>query len=60
MKGLTGVPLLGRQGLVHCVGVTRAVAFALTLRTGLLGRFLSTALVLAVVKRREGQNVEEE
>lgn len=59
MKGFTLVPLLG-QGLVYSGGVAHIVAFAITLGTGLLGRVLTTALVLAVVQSGEGQDVEEE
>ncbi len=60
MKGLTLVPLLGRQGLVYSGGVAHVVALAVTLGTGLLGRVLPTPLVLAVVQSGEGQDVEEE
>lgn len=59
VKGLTLVPLLGRQRFIHSGGMTHIVAFAVTLGTGLLGCVLSTALVLAVVQSSEGQDVKE-
>lgn len=60
VKGFTLVHLLGRQGFVYSGGVAHVVALAVTLGTGLLGRVLPTALVLAVVQGGEGQDVEEE
>lgn len=59
MKGLALVPLLG-QGLVYGAGVTHIVALAVALRARLLRGVLPAALVLAVVQRGEGQDVEEE
>lgn len=60
VKGLTLIPLLGGQGLIHCGGVARIVAFAFTLGTRLLGCVLATALVLAIIQRSEGQDIEEQ